>query len=70
MYLNELPLDSFEDLEWKEFLIEEMYVHLMVFKPEQRLAKGLLVSVLEYLTARVICRAELEKYVLAFVLEH
>ena len=32
-YLNELSLESFENLEWKEFLIEEMYVHLITFKP-------------------------------------
>ena len=58
-YLGDLQLESFDDFGWKEFLVEEMYVHLMVFRPENRLAKGILLSVMEYLTARIFCRPQL-----------
>ncbi len=58
-YLNDLQLESLDDFEWKEFLIEEIYVHLMAFRPENKLAKGILLSVMEYLTSRIFCRPQL-----------
>jgi hypothetical protein len=44
-YLQEFKIESGDDADFKSFLVEEMYLHIMTYKGEDNLSKGTLLLI-------------------------